>query len=353
ISPEGSDRLVVGTSYAIDCDMAKKYCFRYLYDGMGNVCKAYIPGRDEPDITNYDSFNRPLSSSTAAMRSEDCRYVYKYDGLGRVTAVRTSRTAAPTAQYDSKVYIYDNYSTASEWISHGFTAVEGIVGQSDILTVPRSMKTHERVYEVYDNSDPTAARSSRRTFYYDVRGRIVQTVETSPMGRTVRVSCKYDYTGNPLIRHEQYTIGSVTTTVVYTYAYDSRGRVTAETTAVDGEQITDIAYSYDELGQLKTVKAGADIETSYTYNIQGWLTRKSTNTNPLKPRLASVDSGLIIDRDSLIMPPGGIAESLQKNIFEQTLEYFSPKHAQPRYAGNIAETSWKRGREAADTYVYT
>ena len=126
------------------------------------------------------------------------------------------------------------------------------------------------------------------------------------------------------------------------------------TTAVDGEQITDIAYSYDELGQLKTVKAGSDIETKYTYNIQGWLTRKSTNTNPLKPRLASINSGLIIDRDSLIMPPGGIAESLQKNIFEQTLEYFSPKYAQPRYAGNIAETSWKRGSNAeADTYAYT
>lgn len=54
------------------------------------------------------------------------------------------------------------------------------------------------------------------------------------------------------------------------------------------------------------------------------------------------------------MPPGGIAESLQKNIFEQTLEYFSPQYAQPRYAGNIAETSWKRGSNAeADTYAYT
>ena len=142
----------------------------------------------------------------------------------------------------------------------------------------------------------------------------------------------------------------VNTTCKYRVVHHSR----SSTTAVDGEQITDIAYSYDELGQLKTVKAGSDIETKYTYNIQGWLTRKSTNTNPLKPRLASINSGLIIDRDSLIMPPGGIAESLQKNIFEQTLEYFSPKYAQPRYAGNIAETSWKRGSNAeADTYAYT
>ncbi len=130
--------------------------------------------------------------------------------------------------------------------------------------------------------------------------------------------------------------------------------MTAETTAVDGEQITDIAYSYDELGQLKTVKAGSDIETSYTYNIQGWLTKKSTDKSILKPRLASINSGLIIDRDSLIMPPGDIIQPLQTNIFTQTLEYFSPKHAQPRYAGNIAETSWKRGSNAeADTYAYT
>ena len=40
-------------------------------------------------------------------------------------------------------------------------------------------------------------------------------------------------------------------------------------------------------------------------------------------------------------------------IFEQTLEYFSPQHAQPRYAGNIAETSWRRGNAEADTYAYT
>lgn len=352
ISPEGSDRLVAGASYTINCDMAKKYCFRYLYDGMGNVCKAYIPGRDEPDITAYDSSGRPEASSTAAMRSDGIRNTYLYDGLGRVTAVRTSATTG--ALRDNMLYLYDSYSTSPEWSSHGFRPVEGVVAQSDILAVPRGMKTNERVYEIYDKSNTSAAKFSLRTFYYDMRGRIVQTVETSPLGRTVRISCKYDYTGNTLIRHEQYTIGGTTTVVVYTYAYDSRGRVTAETTAVDGEQITDIAYSYDELGQLKTVKAGSDIETKYTYNIQGWLTRKSTNTNPLKPRLASINSGLIIDRDSLIMPPGGIAESLQKNIFEQTLEYFSPKHAQPRYAGNIAETSWKRGSNAeADTYAYT
>ena len=40
-------------------------------------------------------------------------------------------------------------------------------------------------------------------------------------------------------------------------------------------------------------------------------------------------------------------------IFEQTLEYFSPQHAQSRYAGNIAETSWRRGNAEADTYAYT
>lgn len=354
ISPEGSDRLVAGTSYTINCDMAKKYCFRYLYDGMGNVCKAYIPGRDEPDITAYDSSGRPEASSTAAMRSDGIRDTYLYDGLGRVTAVQTSATTG--ALRDNMLYLYDSYSTSPEWSSHSFQPVEGVVAQSDILAVPRGMKTHERVYEVYDKSSTVAARSSQRTFYYDMRGRIVQSVETSPMGRTVRISCKYDYTGNTLIRHEQYTIGGTTTVVVYTYAYDSRGRVTAETTAVDGEQITDIAYSYDELGQLKTVTAGSDIETAYTYNIQGWLTKKRTEKCSLKVIKPGgvLDTGQDLKDPTITLPDRPIIPiQADPPIFTQTLEYFSPKYAQPRYAGNIAETSWQRGSEEADTYAYT
>lgn len=349
ISPEGSDRLVSGASYAINCDLAKKYCFRYVYDQYGNVSKTYIPGRDEPDMAAYDSSGRLTSSSTAAMRKDGVTNGYRYDNIGRMTAVlatEENRTA------DNILYTYDSYLPNTSMIGHGFIAVDDVVSANDRMLKPRGMKTHERVYEVHDKSN-TAPKYSLRTFYYDLRGRIVQMVETSPMGRTVRVSYKYDYTGNPLICHERYTLSGKTTTVVYAYEYDSRRRVTGETTSVDGEQITDIAYTYDELGQLKKITAGSDIETTYTYNIQGWLTKKRTNNNPLKPRLASAESGLTFNRDSLIMPPGVIVESLQKTIFEQTLEYFSPQHAQSRYAGNIAETSWRRGNAEAATYAYT
>ena len=358
ISPEGSARLAQGKTYAVTSELAKKYCFRYKYDKNGNVCETYIPGRDEPDRATYDDAGRLTASSTGAMRSDALSETYRYDALGRLTAVRTKGQSTDTP---GMLYTYDSYLSGAEWSGHGFLAVEGVVGRSDLLAVPRGMKTHERIYELADKG-AAAPRSSRRTFYYDARGRIVQAVETSPMGRTVRTSCKYDYTGNILLRHEQYTIDGTTTVVAYAYTYDSRGRVTRQKTSVDGTQIADLTYTYDDLGQINSVKAANDIQTAYTYDIQGRLTRKSTTECgkltiitpggggiPLRPgrdSLASLGTPERLGDLPLLPMPAGAP------IFEQRLEYSSPEYAAPRYAGNISETSWSRADTACMTYVY-
>ena len=358
ISPEGSARLAQGKTYAVTSELAKKYCFRYKYDKNGNVCETYIPGRDEPDRATYDDAGRLTASSTGAMCSDALSETYRYDALGRLTAVRTKGQSTDTP---GMLYSYDSYLSGAEWSGHGFLAVEGVVGQSDLLAVPRGMKTHERIYELADKG-AAAPRSSRRTFYYDARGRIVQAVETSPMGRTVRTSCKYDYTGNILLRHEQYTIDGTTTVVAYAYTYDSRGRVTRQKTSVDGTQIADLTYTYDDLGQINSVKAANDIQTAYTYDIQGRLTRKSTTECgkltiitpggggiPLRPgrdSLASLGTPERLGDLPLLPMPAGAP------IFEQRLAYSSPEYAAPRYAGNISETSWSRADTACMTYVY-
>lgn len=65
VSPEGSARLTAGSIWEPDSGNARKYCYRYLYDGDGNVTTRHIPGQD-PEIMTYDADGRMLTRQTGA-----------------------------------------------------------------------------------------------------------------------------------------------------------------------------------------------------------------------------------------------------------------------------------------------
>ncbi len=116
-------------------------------------------------------------------------------------------------------------------------------------------------------------------FYYDRKGRLVQTVERNHLGGISRYSNKYDFVGNVLASHESHQKaadfeGYDTKTTEFTY--DHRSRLLTENTSVNGSENVQIAYHYNELGQLvmKIPNAnGSGIPEYYYYNIQGWLTQ--------------------------------------------------------------------------------
>ncbi|MBR5860792.1 MAG: hypothetical protein IKY71_05520, partial [Bacteroidaceae bacterium] len=56
-------------------------------------------------------------------------------------------------------------------------------------------------------NDEYETKTSERTYWYDSRGRCIQTYTAYPDGITCRTSVKYDYAGNPLTTVEQYTYG--------------------------------------------------------------------------------------------------------------------------------------------------
>ncbi|WP_307756583.1 DUF6443 domain-containing protein, partial [uncultured Alistipes sp.] len=97
ISPEGSQALAQGVSYAIDSELANKYCFRYIYDGSGNVKARHIPGRAAEYVT-YDAAGRIETMQTGAMREQGAGLAYDYDPIGRLTRVKMklmSHTSTP------------------------------------------------------------------------------------------------------------------------------------------------------------------------------------------------------------------------------------------------------------------
>ena len=207
----------------------------------------------------------------------------------------------------------------------------------------RGLKTHEEIFETFDKSVFSPARkaplSARRTFYYDARNRVIQSVETTPLGYGLRISYKYDYSGNILIRDEQHNISEgEPLNLRYAYTYDGRGRQLREVVSINGKVCADVASAYDELGRLQTKTAGNGLETEHKYNIQGWL---SGITHSIKAPSVNLQTGYTL--------------WIRNIIFTEQLNYFKPQAAKPLYSGNIAEISWNRGRDVMkdNTYAYS
>lgn len=420
VSPEGSARLTAGSKWAPDSGNARKYCYRYLYDGDGNVTTRHIPGQD-PEIMTYDADGRMLTRQTGAMKAQEVLLAYTYDPIGRLSKVTlrqttqigpvdptdpirppvdpvdppapvtpdpvpidpvlpvdpedpllpvnpeelrrpvthaliaTGRNSPGTAYaltagnnllepHDTERYIYDEYRLDSPAFgTHAFLPVAEVTDETIRSTNVRGLKTHEEIFETFDKSVFSPARkaplSARRTFYYDARNRVIQSVETTPLGYGLRISYKYDYSGNILIRDEQHNISEgEPLNLRYAYTYDGRGRQLREVVSINGKVCADVASAYDELGRLQTKTAGNGLETEHKYNIQGWL---SGITHRIKAPPVNLQTG-----DTL---------RIRNIIFTEQLNYFKPQAAKPLYSGNIAEISWHRGRVVMgdNTYAYS
>ena len=160
-------------------------------------------------------------------------------------------------------------------------------------------------------TDSSIGGEYHRAYYYDYKGREIQRVECDFEGNILRTTSRYDLIGNLLAQRESYTHGGTTDVLDRTFEYDSRSRMTKETAQFnDGEQAV-VAYTYDDLGQLtgKTYGTGAHaIHETMDYNMQGWLTEKSSE------------------------------------LFEMRLRYHDPEsHLSDRasYTGNISSWWWK------------
>ncbi|RBL88136.1 DUF6443 domain-containing protein [Chitinophaga flava] len=130
------------------------------------------------------------------------------------------------------------------------------------------------------------------TFFYNDKGRSVQTVSDNIAGGKETLSTLYDFSGKVLstfLRHTNPRSGATPQTNVLTMlSYDAAGRPVSVKKKINDDPALEriiAASDYDELGQLKTkalgVKAnGQAIEQlTYEYNIRGWM--KSINKDYL------------------------------------------------------------------------
>ena len=336
VTPKGSDLLSAGSNFSPESDFAKQNCYVYFYDEWGRVYEKRFPGR-EPMCIVYNRGDRPMMIQDGLMREKNQWLTFHYDGMGRVTAQKLVTDSAQTPQtretlqmsFDTNSYpqlysssasqiltqhVYDRYPTtmpaalAFEEIPDMTCDLTGIEPETLLDTSTTGLPTYEKLTAITDSS---IGGEYHRAYYYDYKGREIQRVECDFEGNILRTTSRYDLIGNLLAQRESYTHGGTTDVLDRTFEYDSRNRMTKETAQFnDGEQAV-VAYTYDDLGQLtgKTYGTGAHaIHETMDYNMQGWLTEKSSE------------------------------------LFEMRLRYHDPEsHLSDRasYTGNISSWWWK------------
>ena len=117
-------------------------------------------------------------------------------------------------------------------------------------------------------------------FYYDIYGRLIQTVSDNHLGGKEYITHKYNFSGQARqTRHRHMTGGTTIWTDLY-HDYDHRGRVVKTRYQIDGaSEVLMAGYSYDQtgaqrIGYLHSESGGSFLQrNNYTYNIRGWLTQ--------------------------------------------------------------------------------
>ena len=351
VTPKGSDLLSAGSNFSPESDFAKQNCYVYFYDEWGRVYEKRFPGR-EPMCIVYNRGDRPMMIQDGLMREKNQWLTFHYDGMGRVTAQKLVTDSAQTPQtrealqmsFDTNSYpqlysspasqiltqhVYDRYPTtmpaalAFEEIPDMTCDLTGIEPETLLDTSTTGLPTYTKLTAITDSS---IGGEYHRAYYYDYKGREIQRVECDSEGNILRTTSRYDLIGNLLAQRESYTHGGTTDVLDRTFEYDSRNRMTKETAQFNNGEQAVVAYTYDELGQLsgKTYGTGAHaIHETMDYNMQGWLTEKSSE------------------------------------LFEMKLRYYDPEPyygGDAYYTGNISEWWWQHknvnGNYDADNNTY-
>ena len=276
-------------------------------------------GRGEWTFTIPDVFGRTLLKGV-------CKNMFYYDDYPFINIVtEAKRTNASNNLYGHTVSgVTLNNATlhgVNFYDDYAFIGKNGVPTSLNYATPPSGYGTrYTGGYKGLLTGTVTArldasgvAGYDYTAYYYDDRGRVIQTRSTNHLGGTDVEYVAYNFVGDPVKRQHVHTAsGKATQTETYTYTYDHAGRLTVTKYKLNSNaEITLSSNTYDELGRLQTksLHGSATNKQTYSYNIRDWLT------------------------------------SISGNKFTQHL-YYNTGSGTPQYGGNISSMTWKAGNES-------
>ena len=241
------------------------YAFQYKYDGRNRCIWKKLPGAGYMEMV-YDNADRLVFSQDGnqrALTSGNWTY-YKYDGLNRLTEQGTCTNKVTTSGTNVLVqHFYDSYAFRSQAGFNNSNFPDDASGNGKgalTASVATVLGSSNKIYTAY---------------YYDIKGRVVKTVQSNPLGGYDVAATVYTFTNKPAtVTHTHTASGKTTRTEVYTYSYNHADRLLKVEHTLGGTKITLADYAYDNLGRLqsKSLHGSATNKLTYAYNVRGWLT---------------------------------------------------------------------------------
>ena len=302
VLPHAAQSKLTNGEYAPDNTTLRATAYRYRYDARGNTIYKRLPGC-EPQYIVYDQAGQLVLSQNGNQRRTHTWTMYTYDALGRNTLIKEIETQDThsdlietfanqwqVADYGNVVRIlsvnyYDNYDyltalPAAKKDSLQFAQESGYGIPYENAT---GLLTGTRVYDLSDNQYTITA------YYYDSKGRVVQSRSARNTGGYTITNTEYLFDGSVAKQQTEHRHGEDITREHYRYTYDHTGRPLKTLYRLNNDaEITLSSFSYDSIGRLvQNLLSDSQDTIRYSYDMRNRL--KETSSKHFSERLYYAD----------------------------------------------------------------
>lgn len=293
-----------GWTLSTNTTLAAEQYYLYTYDGKGRITHKKIPGKDI-EYFLYDSQDRLVGSQDGNLRTLNKWLITKYDALGRViltglftdsvnsfeTLQASLNSGSNNASVSSQTSVtggwptsvsevlsmnyYDNYDflTAFTYSLSGVVSNPGFDASNSSRV--QSLQTGKRIKNLENG------QFNISVFFYDSKGRLIQTLAQHQLGGTLRISNKYNFESQITNNFVESSVSPITK-VARGFTYNVAGLISSISHSINGASSKIIAnYQYNDIGQLinKVFPEAQSANQSFVYNIRGWLQQLNSSNN--------------------------------------------------------------------------
>ena len=194
------------------------------------------------------------------------RVEYRYDAEGRLALTRDYLQDQQTRYtYDMAGRLVEVNNLSENW-DQGPTRTKTQYQYED-----GTNRIYRLDYSVPKQGSTSTYRSNFATALYDT-GLNIDRLKYVRLNGSNRLAFGYDDLGRLTSRSYASTTGSTVRKTTYTYVAGANGSTTNLLATVNNAGFSGLTYTYDDMGNIKTIKEGSKTET-YTYDSLGQLTR--------------------------------------------------------------------------------
>jgi RHS repeat-associated protein len=299
--------------WIISQSMMDELCYRYEYNKNGNLIIKKIPGISEVHMV-YDGRNRLVLTQNGNQRGQGKWLYIRYDSQNRIASTGFWTNSATVNTHESivtnwgcigypfdteTIFSYPNISSNIEELTRNYYDDYNWVGvknfDASFVNLPKAGNNPFSEPIVKSNVTKNLVTGTRTkvlgqnkylvsTFYYDKKGRTIQTLTENLNNGLDINTILYNFRGlilSTYLHHSNPLASPSDINILSRTDYDHEGRVMKTWKNINNSPLDNliVSNSYEENGQIKNqnlgeydYSTGAYFETlSYSYNIRGWL----------------------------------------------------------------------------------